>query len=47
MLPARPSAGGTTLSLEFPVSSPAEGGSLDHRLLGAAFYWLQIEEVAS
>jgi hypothetical protein len=44
LLPARPSAGGTTLNFMFPVSSPAESGSLDTRLLGAAFYWLQIEK---
>jgi len=46
ILPVRQGAGGTTLSLLFPASSPAEGGSLDNRVLGAAFYWLQIEKAA-
>jgi hypothetical protein len=44
VLPVRPSAGGTILSLLFPASSPSEGGALDSRVLGAAFYWLQIEK---
>jgi hypothetical protein len=44
VLPVRSTAGGTTLSLLFPVASPAEGGSLDSRVLGAAFYWLEIEK---
>jgi len=44
VLPVRPSAGGTILSLLFPASSPSEGGVLDSRVLGAAFYWLQIEK---
>jgi hypothetical protein len=45
-LPVRSTAGGTTLSLLFPVASPAETGSLDSRVLGAAFYWLEIEKAA-
>jgi hypothetical protein len=44
LLPSRSRAGGTTLTFLFPPASPAEHGLPDTRVLGSAFYWLDIDK---